>query len=139
MSSAFALTLAYLGEHEEPSARTPTAFAAYVTGNVASNLIGRLISAGVADHFGLAGEFPGLRATQSVRRAAGLVHRSGLPPHAVAATRAPAPVHRVAGAFARSAACWPGSAIGFCLLFAFIGTFTFVNFVLVRDTARSSA
>ena len=36
---------------------TATAFAAYITGNVASNLIGRLLSAAVADHFGLAGNF----------------------------------------------------------------------------------
>ena len=33
------------------------AFAAYITGNVASNLIGRLMSAGVADHLGLAANF----------------------------------------------------------------------------------
>ena len=37
---------------------TPAAhFAAYITGNVASNLIGRLVSAGVADHLGLAANF----------------------------------------------------------------------------------
>ena len=33
------------------------AFAAYITGNVASNLIGRLISAAVVDTFGLASNF----------------------------------------------------------------------------------
>ena len=33
------------------------AFAAYITGNVASNLIGRLVSAAVADHLGLASNF----------------------------------------------------------------------------------
>ena len=33
------------------------AFAGYITGNVASNLIGRLISAGVADNLGLAANF----------------------------------------------------------------------------------
>jgi hypothetical protein len=27
----------------------------------------------------------------------------------------------------------PSFAIGFCILFAFIGTFTYVNFVLVRE------
>src|SRR5258708_4410136 len=56
MSSAFALTLAYLGEHESPG-NAAVAFAAYVTGNVASNLIGRMISAGVAGHFGLSANF----------------------------------------------------------------------------------
>src|ERR1700746_1794585 len=56
MASAFTLTLAYLGE-ECSAADTAGAFAAYITGNVASNLFGRLMSAAVADHFGLASNF----------------------------------------------------------------------------------
>ena len=56
MASAFTLTLAYLGEHYS-APDSASAFAAYITGNVASNLIGRLVSAGVADHFGLAANF----------------------------------------------------------------------------------
>src|SRR5205807_7554397 len=56
MASAFTLTLAYLGE-ECSATDAGGAFAAYITGNVASNLIGRLISAGVADHLGLAANF----------------------------------------------------------------------------------
>ena len=56
MAAAFTLTLAYLGEHYS-AADSASAFAAYITGNVASNLIGRLISAAVADHFGLAANF----------------------------------------------------------------------------------
>ena len=46
MSTAFALTLAYLGEHTSAQG-TASAFAAYITGNVASNLFGRLLAAGV--------------------------------------------------------------------------------------------
>ncbi len=56
MASAFTLTLAYLGE-ECSAMDAGGAFAAYITGNVASNLIGRLVSAGVADHLGLAANF----------------------------------------------------------------------------------
>ena len=74
MAAAFTLTLAYLGEHYS-AADSAGAFAAYITGNVASNLIGRLISAGVADHFGLASEFLFLRHAQSAWRGAGLFHR----------------------------------------------------------------
>src|SRR5438876_8745396 len=48
MASAFTLTLAYLGE-ECSSADAGGAFAAYITGNVASNLIGRLVSAEVPE------------------------------------------------------------------------------------------
>ena len=56
MSSAFTLTLAYLAE--QCSARdAASASAAYITGNVASNLFGRLFSAGIADHLGLASNF----------------------------------------------------------------------------------
>src|SRR3954447_18377913 len=43
MASAFALTLAYLGE-QCSSMDAAGAFAAYITGNVASNLVGRLVS-----------------------------------------------------------------------------------------------
>src|SRR5437762_11848300 len=56
MASAFTLTLAYLGE-ECSAADAGGAFAAYITGNVASNLFGRLISAAVADHLGLGANF----------------------------------------------------------------------------------
>src|SRR5262249_26505588 len=56
MASAFTLTLAYLGE-QCSAMDAGGAFAAYITGNVASNLIGRLISATVADNLGLATNF----------------------------------------------------------------------------------
>src|ERR1044071_979370 len=56
MSSAFALMLSYLGEACTPE-ETAGAFAAYITGNVASNLFGRLMAAALADHLGLAGNF----------------------------------------------------------------------------------
>src|SRR4051812_40028557 len=58
MAAAFTLTLAYLGE-ECSAMDAAGAFAAFVTGNVASNLLGRLISAGLADHFGLMANFYG--------------------------------------------------------------------------------
>ena len=56
MASAFTLTLAYLAEHCSAE-NTAGAFAAYITGNVASNLFGRLMSAALADHLGLAANF----------------------------------------------------------------------------------
>src|SRR3954469_17372422 len=59
MSTAFTLTLAWLGERSAAdgtgggtSAGQAGAFAAYITGNVASNLAGRLIAATVTDGFG---------------------------------------------------------------------------------------
>ena len=73
MASAFALTLAYLGE-QCSSMDAGGAFAAYITGNVASNLIGRLVSAAVVDTLRAGLELLFLRAAQSRRRGAGLLH-----------------------------------------------------------------
>lgn len=129
MASAFALTLAYLGE-QCSAMDAGGAFAAYITGNVASNLIGRLISAAVADGLGLAWNFYMFAALNLA--GAVLVHftiRRVQPMHATMSAASP---------LAATIAHWRNPrlcatfGIGFCILFAFIGTFTFVNFVLVR-------
>ncbi|RTE94010.1 MFS transporter [Bradyrhizobium sp. LVM 105] len=129
MASAFALTLAHLGE-QCSAMDAGGAFAAYITGNVASNLVGRLISAAVADGLGLAWNFY-LFAVLNLAGAV-LVYftiRRVQPMHALTPTASP---------LAATIAHWrdprlrAAYGIGFCILFAFIGTFTFVNFVLVR-------
>jgi YNFM family putative membrane transporter len=129
MASAFALTLAYLGE-QCSATDVGGAFAAYITGNVASNLIGRLISAAVADNFGLASNFY-LFALLNLAGAA-LVYFSiqqVKPMHSMPITQSPlAAMIR----HWRNPALRAAFGVGFCILFAFIGTFTFVNFVLVR-------
>ncbi|MEJ1158867.1 MFS transporter [Prosthecomicrobium sp. N25] len=126
MATAFTLTLAYLGERCSGRAAA-AAFSAYIAGNVASNLFGRLLSAAVADHFGLAanfGVFAGLNLAGAALAWATV--RSGRPPAgdtagAGAAIRAHLTNPALAAAFG----------VGFAILFAFLGTFTFVNFVLV--------
>jgi predicted MFS family arabinose efflux permease len=134
MSAAFTLTLAYLGENY--SAKDAAgAFAAYITGNVASNLFGRLISASVADHLGLAPNFYvfallnlagavlvffTLKGTKKMECAPIPAARLGRSPLSIWAEHF------------RNPALVAGFAIGFCILFAFIGTFTYVNFELVR-------
>lgn len=131
MSTAFALTLAYLAEHcsAEDSA---SAFAAYITGNVASNLIGRLLSAGVADHFGLAANFYIFSALNLSGAALVYVALKQTTPMAAAKANPQSPLAAWAEHF-RNPALRASFAIGFCILFAFIGTFTYVNFVLVRE------
>ena len=129
MASAFALTLAYLGE-QCSSMDAGGAFAAYITGNVASNLIGRLVSAAVADTFGLAWNFYSFAALNLA--GAVLVYFTigrVKPMHSMALTQSP-----VAAMLDhwRNPPLRAAFGIGFCILFAFIGTFTFVNFVLVR-------
>ncbi|RUV73505.1 MAG: MFS transporter [Mesorhizobium sp.] len=129
MSTAFTLTMAYLAEHF--SARQTTgALAAYVTGNVASNFFGRLMSAAVADTFGISTNFLTFAALNLI--GAALVWLTLQKTSAM--TRADA-----IGEPARAA--WKGPlnnvelracfAIGFLILFVFIGTFTYVNFQLV--------
>lgn len=131
MASAFTLTLAYLGE-ECSAADAGGAFAAYITGNVASNLIGRLISAGVADHFGLAANFYFFSALNLA--GAVLVYftiRTTMPilPAKVSGSTALAIWRK----HLRNPPLLASFGIGFCILFAFIGTFTYINFVLVRE------
>jgi YNFM family putative membrane transporter len=129
MAAAFTLTLAHLGER--CSARAAAgAFAAYITGNVASNLFGRLLAAGIVDHFGLAANFyvfaalnaaGGLLVFFTIRNA----QKTG------ASMMAPAPWAAFAAHLANPA-LRTAFAIGFLILFSFIGVFTYVNFVLVR-------
>jgi MFS transporter, YNFM family, putative membrane transport protein len=130
MASAFTLTLTYLAERS--SAReAAAASAAYVTGNVASNLFGRLLSAAVAEHWGLATNFylfaalnllGALLVSVSLRRAAPMERR--------ALTGSPLSIW---AEHLRNRPLRASFGVGFCILFAFIGTFTFVNFVLVRE------
>jgi predicted MFS family arabinose efflux permease len=128
MATAFSLTLAHLGENYSAQG-SATAFAAYITGNVASNLIGRLMAAGVADHFGLASAFYAFAVLNLI--GAGLAYVA-IPVRRCAPTTTP-----MGEAMHGWLAHWrhpglrAGFGIGFCVLFAFIGTFTFVNFVLV--------
>jgi YNFM family putative membrane transporter len=128
MATAFSLTLAHLGEHYSAQG-SAAAFAAYITGNVASNLIGRLMAAGVADHFGLASAFYAFATLNLVG--------AGLAYVAIPARRCPPATTPMGEAMHGWLAHWrhpglrAGFGIGFCILFAFIGTFTFVNFVLV--------
>jgi YNFM family putative membrane transporter len=129
MATAFTLTLAYLGEQCSAS-DSAGAFAAYITGNVASNLFGRLMSAAVADHLGLAANFYVFALLNLAGALLVYVTIGRTPPTAMApAARSPVSIWLE---HLRNPPLRASFAIGFCILFAFIGTFTYVNFVLVR-------
>jgi YNFM family putative membrane transporter len=131
MASAFTLTLAYLAEHCSTE-NTAGAFAAYITGNVASNLSGRLMSAALADHLGLAANFY-VFALLNLGGAVLIYFSLARAPAMAAAASAAASPLTVWREHLRNGSLRVCFAIGFCILFAFIGTFTYVNFVLVRD------
>lgn len=137
MATAFTLSLAYLGE-AAPMGGSSGAVAAYITGNVASNLFGRLLSAYVADAYGLASSFAifaTLNLLGAVLAFATLKGMSG------ASLRPRGDMPRVPTPMAGELSSWlrhlrvkqlrAAFMVGFCILFAFIGTFTYVNFVLV--------
>ncbi|AZO04535.1 MULTISPECIES: MFS transporter [unclassified Mesorhizobium] len=129
MSTAFTLTMAYLAEHFS-ARQTTSALAAYVTGNVASNFFGRLMSAAVADMFGISTNFLTFAALNlfgaalvwfTLQKTSAMI-RADLDGQPVRAAWK-APLRNV-----ELRACF---AIGFLILFVFIGTFTYVNFQLV--------
>lgn len=131
MAAAFTLTLTYLSEICTVTAASG-AMAAYITGNVASNLFGRLLAAGVADNVGLAESFY----TFSALNLAG----AGLAVWYFGLRDGPRPEQQAQGISVWQA--WADHfanpklrasfAIGFIILFAFVGTFTYVNFVLAE-------
>ncbi|MBP2233954.1 putative MFS family arabinose efflux permease [Sinorhizobium kostiense] len=128
MATAFTLTMAYLAEHF-PADRATGALAAYVTGNVASNLFGRILSAAVADLGGLSINF----------QTFALLNLAGA---ALVWATLKRTEHMMPGRRIRSHASWRSVlgnrglqsmlGIGFLILFVFIGTYTYVNFRLVE-------
>lgn len=131
MAAAFSLTMAYLSEHGTAE-ETASALAAYVTGAVASNLAGRLIASQVAGLFGLAVNFEVFAALNLAGAALVFFALEKAKLMGADAAGGPSPLKRLAAHFAVPClrACF---GIGFCVLFAFIGAFTYVNFVLARS------
>jgi MFS transporter, YNFM family, putative membrane transport protein len=127
MASAFTMTLTHLAERCE--FRTASALAAYVTGAVASNLIGRLTAAIVASLVGAESSFLFFAALNVAGAALIFValHRNA--PEPMERSRRfwlPWIKHLSDPALLRT------FAIGFLILFGFIGVFTYVGFVLSR-------
>lgn len=128
MAAAFTLCMAYLADRAGPR-DTAAALAAYVTGVVASNLIGRLVSGTVNDVAGLEANFvvfAGLNLAGAVLVALTLSPAMKVDPknRVKQAPLAALAMHladrRLSAAFG----------IGFLILFVFLGCFTYVNFEL---------
>lgn len=128
MAAGFSLTMAYLSERCTAAAAA-TALAAYVTGGVASNLIGRLVSASLAESFGVAGNFVFFAGLNLAGAGLALIALGNTPAARPSLDGARAPLDVFVGHL-KNACLRTGFAIGFFILFAFIGVFTYVNFVL---------
>jgi YNFM family putative membrane transporter len=127
MSAAFTLTMAYLSE-QSTGAATAGALAAYITGNVGSNLVGRLVSSAVASAAGVAVNFYAFAALNLA--GAALVFLSLSPAMAAMANEMRQSVAARVVAHFRNRCLVATFGIGFLVLFAFLGVFTYVNFVL---------
>jgi YNFM family putative membrane transporter len=136
MSAAFTLTMAYLAEHFSPGQATG-ALAAYVTGNVASNFFGRIMSAAVADTFGISTNFLTFAALNLA--GAALVWLTLKRTERMMATGGTMPAMNAWSVHFRDHELRATFAIGFLILFVFIGTFTYVNFQLTAAPLSLSA
>ncbi len=128
MSAAFTLTLTYLSEECSITA-VGGAMAAYITGNVASNLFGRLLASGLADNLGLAESFYGFAALNLAGALAAYLYIGSRDSHG----HVPADGGSVIEAWRdhlTNAKLVAMIGIGFILLFVFVATFTYANFIL---------
>jgi YNFM family putative membrane transporter len=128
MATAFTLALAYLGERCSREEAT-TALAAFVTGVVASNLIGRLLAAFVVSNFGLEANF-GVLAALNLGGALLAWRALDRVKPAPATDEARVGLLAALALHLKDARLRAAFAVGALILFAFVGVFTYVNFVL---------
>jgi YNFM family putative membrane transporter len=127
MATAFTLTMSYLAE-ECSAAEAAGAMAAYITGNVLSNLIGRLMAANFADWFGLSISF-WLFALLNL--AGALLAYLCLAKTAPRTSNSDGPsVMQVWKIHLTNPRLQASFVLGFLILFIFLSVFTYVNFVL---------
>lgn len=130
MCASFTVAIAYVAEEWGPSGAAPLVMAAYVTGNVGSNLLGRILAGSAAQYADWGDAFFLLAA---INLSGGLLLWLALPRgryrrrqlsrvHVLASLRLHLANPRLRGAYG----------IGFLILFSFIGVFTYVNFLLAR-------
>lgn len=127
MSTAFTLTMAYLAE-ESSAGEAAGAMAAYITGNVVSNLLGRLMAANFTAWVGLSGSFWAFAALNLL--GAFLASRclaQSSPRERVADGPSPLDVWKL---HLSNPPLRAGFGIGFLILFIFLGVFTYINFIL---------
>lgn len=126
MAAAFTLTLTYLSEQCDVTA-AGGAMAAYITGNVASNLFGRVLAVSAADTVGLSGSFWVFAALNLIGALLALVligARDTEPPMRRGSPLAAWKTHLSHSALRAS------FVMGFVILFSFVGVFTYINFHL---------
>ncbi len=127
MATAFTLTMSYLAE-ECSVTEAAGAMAAYITGNVLSNLVGRLMAANFADWFGLSVSF-WLFALLNLAGALVAYLCLSKTDERVSDPNDPS-VMQVWKIHLTNPRLQASFILGFLILFVFLSVFTYVNFVL---------
>lgn len=135
MAAAFTLTLTYLSEQCDVTA-AGGAMAAYITGNVASNLFGRLLAVGAADHLGLVGSFWTFAALNLVGAAMAYALIGGKDTSPPMRGGSPLEAWKL---HLSHPALRVAFGIGFAILFVFVGIFTYVNLYLTDQLGLDPA
>jgi YNFM family putative membrane transporter len=125
-----AVTIAYINEEWESGAGA--AMSAYVTGTVLGGFSGRMIAASIAEHASWRWAFASL----GILNAAGALAMAAWLPSDRRAPH-PAPRNAMAGHL-RNRRLLATCAVGFCVLFTLLATFTYVNFYLAAPPFRLS-
>ena len=127
MCVSFAVTIAYVAEEWGPSGAAPALMGAYLTGNVAANLFGRMIAGAVADFTDWRNAFVVFAAINLV--GAGLLYLT-LPASRRQPLKVDEPISIGLRNHLRNRALCGAFGVGFLILFTFVGIFTYVNFRL---------
>ncbi len=128
MAAAFTLTMAYLAEECTPI-QAAGALAAYITGNVASNLAGRLISASLVEAIGVANSFYVFAALNLAGALIAFLYINPSVKEATSGMKMPSVLESWVQHLKTPGL--PAAFIGgFLILFVFLGVFTYINFVL---------
>ncbi|MEM8836891.1 MAG: MFS transporter [Pseudomonadota bacterium] len=134
MAAAFTLSMTYLSEQCDITAASG-AMAAYITGNVASNLFGRLLAVGTADAFSLEVSFfifAGLNLVGGLFAYSLIGPKDTVPPRDDGSS----PLKAWKAHLSRPE-LGAGFVIGFLILLVFVGVYTYVNFHLVTRFSLS--
>ena len=127
MAAAFTLTMTYLSEQCDITAASG-AMAAYITGNVASNLFGRLMAGSLAEEIGLAGSFFAFAALNLLGALFAYMFIGSTSGPRVRSEERPLDAWKAHLGHPKLRASFM---IGFIILFLFVGLYTYVNFELV--------
>lgn len=135
MATAFTLTLTYFSEKCDYTA-AGGAMAAFITGNVASNLFGRVLAVSATDYLGLDGSFFFFAVLNLCGAVLAFYVIGSKDLEKLTDKRAPLETWK---GHLQNPQLSTAFGIGFTILFVFVGVFTYVNFHLIENLGVAPA